>query len=239
MAVRNLVCSECKSPFQQTIGRGRIAIVCSPKCKIDRINRRERETYQPISARRRNGANTVCEIADCDKEARADGMCRMHRRRFLQTGSAGPADHLLRVCRVEGCDEPRLSRGYCNMHYLRVMADGDPGEPERRKARNGSGSKTRGYRTVTLPDGRRILEHRYVMQQHLGRPLASFENVHHKNGIRSDNRIANLELWVKPQLAGQRVEDLVQFVVDAYPEYVTAALNGRPYLFALEGGKEA
>jgi hypothetical protein len=94
------------------------------------------------------------------------------------------------------------------------------------RAVNGTGYTTRnGYRYIWAEDGRRVAEHRLMMEQRLGRQLEDGENVHHLNGLRADNRIENLELWVKMQPAGQRVEDLVAFVVEHYTDEVRKALD--------------
>lgn len=155
-----------------------------------------------------------CSVDSCDDFVQGLGMCKLHYQRHYRGHPIGGKEFVRKVCGVEGCSLRVHGHGLCSTHY-RQMKRGAPigvGRAVGHLNRDGYFMVTRGKR--------RDLEHRFVMEEMLGRPLMPFENVHHINGVRDDNRPENLELWAKPQPAGQRAIDLARWVAENYPDLI-------------------
>ncbi len=137
-----------------------------------------------------------------------------------------------KICLKENCEKcgqpGTFRKNRCKSCYnaLRMRKNISDDIPVRKKAKNGSGGlNCYGYRLISVknhPNAMkhgRIFEHVFVMSEFLKRPLHKHESIHHKNGIRDDNRIENLELWSKSQPKGQRVEDKIKWAKDFLSQY--------------------
>ncbi len=170
----------------------------------------------------------TCSVTGCERPYLARGYCNLHYHRVNVGNDVGPPHakrQRNRKCSVAGCDRKHVANGYCAMHRLRVLKNGEPGPPTTLIGLGDGCLTAQGYRLIRRaghPNANKngyLTEHKFVMSKKLGRPLMKGETVHHKNGIRTDNRPDNLELWTSAQPSGQRVEDLISFAVELLTKY--------------------
>jgi len=92
--------------------------------------------------------------------------------------------------RIKKCSEKMMGKNHHNWKGGKVKTTGGY---IKIKMREHPDATAEGY----------VLEHRLIMEKKIGRRLNVWEEVHHKNGIKSDNRIENLELVIKKKHFGE------------------------------------
>lgn len=181
----------------------------------------------------------TCPGPECSEPIHSGGYCSGH---YWQASEGRELTPIVREPSLKGqpcigkeCTRKALTRdGLCRTHYQYRLTDVATWDrPIPRKAPNGAGHlNVDGYRVITV-NGRNMMEHRYLAEKGLKRPLYEHEEVHHRNGNRSDNRTkglfvmddrgrlrsGNLEIWSTSQPAGQEIGPKLDWAMEMMEEY--------------------
>lgn len=224
-------------------GRGADVAKCTQTCpdcggfKANKVATRCRDCH--LKTRTRG----LCSVPGCSDLHRAKGYCWFHYDRMKRGVSltaykrgSSAFERGVTACPVDGCELLTFSgrTGLCTLHHDRVTRTGEIGPAHRLVARKGEAKHGVWHKNHygyivrrAIVDGKStwVAQHRAVMEEALNRKLERWENVHHINGVRHDNRLENLELWITFQPAGQRAEDQVEWAKTILARYEPAALT--------------
>lgn len=138
----------------------------------------------------------VCLVENCTSaKAYSVGYCRKHYQRWHRNGSPDRIKTVYTddtICAHCGIKASRYTKYLCDPCYKRMQNTGTPDRINREK---GTGSLREDGYLVLYIAGKRVLEHRKIMADKLGRELTVAEVVHHIDGDRLNNHPDNLYLF--------------------------------------------
>lgn len=219
------ICLACCQPFSPNIKTISKQIFCSSKCN-GFYNRRLRKGISPYFTVLRKIVCIKCGQQFNQRDTIYHKYCSDECQKISQQPKTKTTIRKFTcgVCEVVFDVKNNLTAKYCSdkcrslARYRKMV--GFPVKAPRVRSRYGDGYINKaGYRIVykdhpnANPKTKCILEHIYIMSTFLGRPMKKGETVHHKNGIRSDNRLENLELWTSRHPSGVNYEHKIKSAI--------------------------
>lgn len=183
----------------------------------------------------------VCSVEGCDRPHEAKGYCNAHYLQYWKYGEIKRAEVKERKnhtgCLVEGCPDNHYCRGYCVRHYNQTLKHGEIKFKNRVLSPRKGEMRNMGYIYLLRKDHPCADKDGYVKranivwEENTGQTVWPPAIIHHKNGIKNDDRFENLEYMDSPsehtKLHGGRppvsVEDIRKEVLRVY------ALTGDPF----------
>lgn len=97
----------------------------------------------------------------------------------------------VQASKYKGRNKPQFCSYFCRgkLRYKGLTGEKHPAW------KGGRNINSDGYVRLRI-NGKDVLEHRHLMEKHLGRKLEIFEHVHHVNNIRTDNKLENLKVML-------------------------------------------